>query len=229
MDQLWIWGGIAVVIVVVIVIGKQMDKKRTAALMQLSMEMGFHYEHNGEPLDPGAKLAMPLFQHGHSRASHHLLRGSAAGTDAVLFDYTYTVGSGKNQQTYNQTVAGYRFAATAPIFQLSPEGFFQKLGQKFGYQDIDFDTNPDFSKRYLLRGPEESAIRAFFNPGILGYFESLDRKNKWHVESGGGWIIFYVSSKKRKPEEMRAYLDETSQMYAAIKSNTSSSVFGRGA
>jgi hypothetical protein len=229
MEWIWFVGLVAVVIAIVMAITKYFDKKRTAALMQLSMEMGFHYDHDGEPIDPAAKAAIHLFDQGHSKEIHHILRGTAAGSDAVLFDYTYIVGYGRSQQVYNQTVAAYRFDPHAPAWQLAPEGFFQKLGTTFGMQDIDFDTNKDFSDRYLLRGPDEAAIRAFFHPGLLAYFESLDRKNKWHVETGGGWIVFYVSQKKRKPPELRAFLDETSQMYSAIKSNMSSSAFGRGA
>jgi hypothetical protein len=229
MTTLVIIGGVIVLVAILAIIAKQMDKKRTAALMQLAMEMGFHYEHDGEPLDLGAKNTMQLFQHGHTKKSNHILRGSAAGTDAVLFDYTYTVGYGRSQQTYLQTVAAYRFDPNAPVFQLCPENFLHKLGSNLGYQDIDFDTNKDFSDRYLLRGPDENSIRAFFNPGMLGYYESLDRKNKWHVETGAGWIAFYVSMKRRKPEEMRAFLDETGTMYSAMKSHMSGSAFGRSA
>ena len=229
MDWVYIIGFVLVVIVIATVVAKYFDKKRTAALMQTAMEMGFHYEHDGEPIAPEAKAAMHLFNQGHSKEIHHLLSGTAAGTDAVLFDYTYIVGYGRSQQVYNQTVAAYRFDPNAPVWQIAPEGFFNKIGAAMGMQDIDFDSNKDFSDRYLLRGPDEAAIRAFFNPGMLGYFESLDRKNKWHVETGGAWIIFYISQRKRKPEQMRAFLDETSQMYSAIKSNMSGSAFGRGA
>ena len=229
MSWIVIIGFVIVVIVIVAMISSYFDKKRTAALTQVAMQIGMQYTHDGEPIELGAKNVMPLFEHGHSKKISHILRGTAAGSDCAIFDYTYTVGYGRSQQTYLQSVAAYRFPTNAPIFQLCPEGFFSKIGSAMGMQDIDFDTNKDFSDRYLLKGPDEQGIRAFFNPGMLGFFESLDRKNKWHVETGGGWIIFYVSMKRRKPDQIKAFLDETSAIYAGMKTNMSGSAFGRGA
>src|SRR5579859_1614056 len=112
--------GVVILIAVVAMISSYFDKKRTAALTQAAMQMGFQYSHDGEPIDIGAKNVMPLFEHGHSKKISPILRGTAAGSDCTIFDYTYTVGYGRSQQTYLQSVAAYRFPVNAPIFQLCP-------------------------------------------------------------------------------------------------------------
>ena len=37
-------------------------------------------------------------------------------------------------------------------FEMRPENLLNKIGAALGRQDIDFDSNPEFSRRYLLRG-----------------------------------------------------------------------------
>ncbi|MEC9473853.1 MAG: hypothetical protein VX584_04130, partial [Actinomycetota bacterium] len=58
-----------------------------------------------------------------------------------------------------------------PTFVIRPENLFHKIGSTFGYQDIDFDAHPTFSKRYLLRGPDEEAIRNTFTDEFLSSYE----------------------------------------------------------
>ncbi len=59
-----------------------------------------------------------------------------------------------------------------PNFTLRPENLFHKIGQVFGYQDIDFDSHPEFSKRYLLKGENESEVRSTFSADTLAFYES---------------------------------------------------------
>jgi hypothetical protein len=51
-----------------------------------------------------------------------------------------------------------------PEFELRSENMFHKIGKAFGCQDINFESHPEFSKRYLLRGADEEAVRTFFTP-----------------------------------------------------------------
>ena len=46
---------------------------------------------------------------------------------------------------------------------------------------ITFDGNPEFTKRLVLEGENESAIRAFFTPRIIGFF---DKKRKVWLRPG---------------------------------------------
>ena len=219
MEFAYIMAGAFAVVAVVVVIMRVLEKKRAAALEQVALEMGFHYEHDGQPLEGPARASIQLFQHGHSQEVHNVLRGRAMGSEAAIFDHQYTVGYGRNEQIFRQSVAAFRIAPNAPVFQLCPENFMHRLGSAMGYQDIDFDGNPEFSRRYLLRGPDEAAIRMFFNPGMLAYLESLDRNNKWHVEAGGGWIVLYVHKRRRKPQDIRLFLDEAQTLCAGMKAN----------
>jgi hypothetical protein len=87
--------------------------------------------------------------------------------------------------------------AHLPDFMLYPETFFHKVGELFGFKDINFSEHPQFSRRYRLKGPNEMAIRRAFTPEALAYFTE---KPGWSIEVQDGQFIVYRSSKRWRPE-----------------------------
>lgn len=119
-----------------------------------------------KPEELGA-AAFPLFTHGRSQRAYNVMRGSDGPIQIAVFDYRYTVGSGKHQSTVSQTVVHLRSPRLElPRFVLAPENFLHKVGGLFGYRDIDFDSGPDFSKQYLLRGSSEGRVSDVFTPSV---------------------------------------------------------------
>lgn len=90
-----------------------------------------------------------------------------------VFDYVYTVSTGKSSQTFKQTVYfRYSKALALPHFILMPERWYHRLGTYFGMQDIDFVEYPIFSKNYLLQGKDEDYIRYHFDhPEMIRFFD----------------------------------------------------------
>ena len=169
--------------------------------------MGLNFEGEGDLDQIRALGDLPLYGHGHSRHVKNAMTGRS-GTDQVwVFDYQYTTGGGKESHTWNQTIALYPGGGrNLPDFVLAPENVFHKIGQAFGYQDIDFDSNPTFSSRYLLRGPDEAAIRAVFRPEALAFFES---QPSWTVQVKAGHVAVYRAGKRAKPEDLPTFAEQT--------------------
>jgi hypothetical protein len=139
------------------------------------------------------------------------MQGETAATRASIFDYRYTTGGGQHSHVWNQTVASFQSAElNLPSFSLRPENIFHRLGQLFGYQDINFDEAPGFSRSYLLRGNDETAIRGLFRPEMLSYFESNPGLS---VEANRDCLIYYRPSKRTKPEEIRGFLEEAFRVF----------------
>jgi hypothetical protein len=196
-----------VIVLFIILLVRRAEKQRTEAMRIASSSIGFSFEPVGDLDNFIAKGDLHLFHRGHSKRLKNVLSGRAGDCAVELFDYQYTVGGGKESHTSRQTVAFYPgSAAGLPDFILAPEHVFHRIGRLFGYQDINFETNPEFSSRYLLRGPDETAIRAAFQGGILSAFE---RQPGWTVEVARGTVAFYRARKRVKPEEMRTFLDES--------------------
>ena len=85
------------------------------------------------------------------------------------------------------------------------EGALEHYLSKAG--DIDFDDYPQFSKRYLLRGPDEQAIRQSFTGDVIHFFEQLDEK--WNIEAAGDRLIVYQRGKRLKPDRYPDFLKQT--------------------
>jgi len=183
-------------------------RKRREALQQIATQMGCSYERNGADFRRQLGNNFHLFKLGSGRKLSNLLRGTCTLGEVVLFDYEYSEGSDENSSTYYQTVAAFSFTdAPLPTFHLGAGQWWHKLGKLLGYKTVAFDTHPQFSKRYALRGPDENAIRQFFRPAVLEYFQSLPEKPVWNLEASAPWLLVFVPHLRYKPEGLPAFRD----------------------
>jgi hypothetical protein len=143
------------------------------------------------------------------------MRGNQRDNDWTIFDYRYTVGSGKNQTTYCQTIAAITLQNfNFPSFMLLPENFFYKIADFVGYKDIDFSDKPLFSKNYFLKGPDETAIRNLFSREIMSFFE---RENyKGHLEANDRYILIYTPGRRIEPQNFRQFLENSGKIIRAF-------------
>jgi hypothetical protein len=195
------------VALLVYVIDRRRESRRTAALADDAAGLGFEFYPDGDPALAALLARFHLFSQGHSPRLWNVLHGRTHDLDAAVFDYRYTVGHGKNKRRYSTSVACFRADdLDLPEFTLRPEGFWSRLGVKlFGQQDIDFDTHPAFSKAFLLRGPDEPAVREVFAEPVLSYFEGQPGVS---VEAAGPMLLFYRHGSRVEPADVRAFLTD---------------------
>ena len=192
---------VIVLVVFSIVYAIRQEKKRREALGAFAESNGFTYAEKVDSPDDVGLPDIELFGRGRRRRWTNVMAGEVQGTAVRVLDYRYTTGSGKNSSTTQQTVvaveAGGAGGAGLPNFTLAREHFFHKIGQAFGYQDIDFDEFPEFSKKYLLRGADEAAIRGLFNARLIDAYVSGEANN---AEVRDGWLFIYQQGRRVKPE-----------------------------
>ena len=183
------------------------EKQRRLALAAVAQRLGLEFQENATTLAATDYRNLHIFTQGRERAYRNILTGKPDGTAGIIIcDYQYTTGDGRNTRTCRQTVALLTYAkGDLPRFELRPETVFDKIGSVFGYQDIDFKESPVFSKRYLLRGPDEAAVRALFGLNLRQYFESHP---DWCVDGRGPWLAAYRHGRLVQPEAFPAFLDE---------------------
>ncbi len=198
--------GVLSLIGVIIFIAIKQDKKRTEDLAAAAGRMNFTFSKEATPHLLRSLEHLHLFSQGHSKKIRNVFTGKAGDLDVSVFDYRYTTGGGKNSNTSRQTVILFESdQLTFPKFALRPENVFHKIGQVFGYGDIDFATHEEFSKRYLLRGEDENAVRSTFNGEALSFYET-DRTLS--TEAHGRQLIHYRMRKRLKPEEIQTFIAE---------------------
>jgi hypothetical protein len=191
----------------IVYLGYLAEKKRTEALRAVADELGFEFHPGGDKVLQGWLDDFHLFSRGHSKKLANVLRGRTRDLDVAVFDYKYTVGSGKNARTYRTSVACFTAAGmNLPEFGLRPADFWLRLGVSvFGYQDINFDSHPHFSKYYILRGPDEGAIREVFIPEVLDHF---DAEPGLSTEAAGDVLLVYRHAHRIDPTQVRTFLED---------------------
>jgi hypothetical protein len=158
------------------------------------------------------QLGTVLFERGGGGRFKNILTGTASGFKTSLFDYSYTVGGSKSSRTYTQTVAAFSQDRRLPRFEMRPEGFVDRIADAVVHKDIDFESHPEFSRRYLLRGSEPEKVRELFTPALLTLLEGVPSEEKWHIEGADSTLILYRSDVTVSAERTRAFLDETSSI-----------------
>lgn len=217
MSSILIFIVIVVLLIVIAIISYVQDKKRTEALQVISQKLGFLFSQDGGALS-GEDLIkrFALFNMGHSHNFKNVLRKEQNDISIIQFDFRYKTGSGKNQSTYNQTVTIFKKqGAFLPHFTLGYEGFFHSVGNLFGNNDIDFTDSPEFSKIYLLKGEDESAIRSLFTENIRKFFSEKYRVNHtaFYLESYTDSLLVYMKNRMVTPETMMSSLNERVEIF----------------
>jgi hypothetical protein len=217
---------VLIVIVVALVVGvyvlrersvKRPRRGREAALRGVADRLGFTYERDRNPfgqeppLDPGLQgLLLQL-----DRAFYgypHMLRGESKAGPVMIFDVWHgDFGSGKQDPSspHRHTLAAFHLGgARLPAFSISPHHRVQ-----IAPGDIDLPEHPVFSDRYLLRGPDDQAARALFQPGLIAFWEGLDAEERWAAAGAGSSLAVYRDAKwsagrdkEIPPEEIEEFL-----------------------
>jgi len=193
-------------IVVFVVVSRRKERERTEALRRVAETAGLAFEPKADIAAVRLLGDVQLFARGHSKQVTNLMRGRLGDQQVAVFDYRYTIGSGKSQRTDMQTVVLLPSAKNfLPDLQMVPENPLSRLWESFGYQDIDIESSPEFSRRYIVRGADEAAIRAALYPGATSYFAEHEG---WTVEVQSGTVGIYRGDNRPKPDDMRTFIDE---------------------
>jgi len=205
-------------------IRQHFEKKRTEELQMIAQSMGLEFGTHTPLYAQNLlfTLNLPLFNQGRSKTIYNLMYGSDGATESMVFDYKYTTGSGKKQQTAHFTIALMRSPQLdLPSFTLRPERFGDRILSAFGRQDIDFSDHPELSRSYLLRGPEE-AVRAVFHEHVLTWFQGQPGL----LVQGDDQDLIVLRSKpgRIRVGEVRELFEQSFQLFSLMRQRRPSAV-----
>ncbi len=191
-------------------------KKRTREFAEMAQQIGFAFlgeTWRGPALSAADKTCIVQRTRGGFR---NVMTGPFGGLDVTVFDYVYQAG----KSTMTLTLAAFAHDRQLPPFELRSENLVDKINEAFAHNDIDFDSNPQFSKRYFLRSPDEQGSRRLFTPGLLAYFEQIPPDKQWHIESSARSLIVYRYRQVRNAAEIPDFLNEASAIARTILDST---------
>ena len=125
-----------------------------------------------------------------------------------IADVTFNEGNAFTAETFNTSLMILNLNKKIPTFTMEKEGvlgnIFDRVMAFTGYKDIDFEMYPDFSKKILLMGENESEIRSFFTDEIIHFFEN---HQIYHLESNGESLIIFDKIKLARTDETIAFIE----------------------
>jgi hypothetical protein len=203
---------ILAVVLFFVLVQRRKERERTEALSRVAETMGLLFEAEGDVGALRARGDLQIFGRGRDKQAKNVMSGRVSDEDLLVFDYQYTTGSGKHQHTSRETVVVLPAKRSLPDMQMAPENPFTRLAEHFGYQDIDIESSPEFSRRYIVKGSDEAAIRAALYPSAVSYFADHEG---WTVEVLSGRVAVYRDGRRAKPEDLRTFIEDAR---AAVRS-----------
>ena len=198
--------GFIVLMAFIIAASVRAARKRTLELTTTAQQIGFEFLGNtwsGPAVSPRHRIS--ILQRVRGKCLN-AMTGASGALQISLFDYTYRVG----KSTTTQTLAAFSQNVELPPFALRPENFLDRIGDAILHNDLDFGSNPEFSRRYLLRSPDETNTRRLFTPGLMTYLEQTP--SNWNIEGTGATLILYRGGSPVNPSDLPAFLEETSRI-----------------
>ncbi len=193
-------------------------QERTEQLRATAFELEMDFEEKDEFGMIALLRDFKLFRIGGRKTISNILTKTSSLMEEKInvFDYRYTISTGKSSHTYHQSVFFIQSKQLAmPQMLLKPEHFFHKIGAWLGMQDIDFEEHPEFSDRYLLQGEDEDRIRrTMSNEAVMRFFTV---EKNWHLESIGFFLILYQDKKLIMPSHIKTLYGKGMILYEQLK------------
>jgi hypothetical protein len=133
-----------------------------------------------------------LFLKGWNRKVGYVFSVPFNNNKIFFFDYAYDKSfSWKISSTHILSVAMFKSNNSVSPFYLRPEKFIDKIVAFAGYDDMDFENKPLFSKKYYLKSKDEIAARNLFSDTVIEFFENHPG---YYAESNNNIIAIYKYS-----------------------------------
>ncbi len=195
-SQVLLFLGFIVVVGAIAYVGYLQAKKRREAFEQIAMRLGFRFY---PEKDRSFALRYGFLDHmddGHRRYAFNRLSGEVGGQAANIFDYhyeTYSRDSKGRRTTHHHYFSIFTLSLPAafPELNIEREGFFSKIGQALGFDDIDFESM-EFSKRYKVKSGDKKFAYDFCNAQMIDY---LLRQRDLIIEVDGNTLALTFRGK----------------------------------
>ncbi len=171
-------GMIAIVILGIIVVALfalfayWREKERREACRRLAAQLGLEYTRRSGQLVERYGFIDAL-RKGSDRYAFNILSGEYQGHRVQAFDFHYATYShnpkgGRRKHHHYASFFILRQERSFPELRIYPEGFFSKLGQMIGFDDIDFESL-EFSRAFCVRSRDKKFAYDICHPRMMEY------------------------------------------------------------
>lgn len=186
---------IVAAVIALIIIGAVQAARRRKELAEWSRAQGFSFSPDS---DYGMDSRYPDFSclhEGSSRYAYNVIEGEQKDRPICAFDYhyeTYSADSKGNRQThhhYFSAVIVDTELRLRPLF-IRAEGFFDKVAEFFGFDDIDFES-AEFSRKFCVKSKDRKWAYDVLHQETM---EFLLNSPRFTLDFQGSHILAYDGS-----------------------------------
>jgi|WetSurMetagenome_2_1015567.scaffolds.fasta_scaffold539930_1 hypothetical protein len=199
------------ILVIVLVFAWIKAKERREAFQRLAGQIGFQFNPKDVWDIPTRYGHLSLFQSGHSRKAKNVLVGAVDGRETLLFDYQYTVGSGKNSHTYYFQASIFETPILSPQLILRRENMLDRVASWVGHDDINFESE-EFSKLTHVKCTDRKFAYDIFHARLIDWL--LQCGDLPSMEFNGPLLILYTG--QGRVEQVRRLLDIGQEIIRSI-------------
>ena len=163
--------GFIVVFAVVAIVAYLSALKRREAMMAVATKLGLSFHPHKDRSLARRYRFLDKLRKGSNRYAYNILTGRYQDHEVVLFDYHYQTGSGKDTHHHHFSFFILHFKAVFPELVIGPEGFFSKIAQAVGFDDIDFESH-EFSRKFCVRSRDKKFAYDVCNARMIEYLLS---------------------------------------------------------
>ncbi|MCF7958533.1 MAG: hypothetical protein K9M57_08810, partial [Phycisphaerae bacterium] len=116
-----------------------------------------------------------------NRYAYNIISGIYKERPIQAFDYhyeTHSTDSKGHRKTHHHRFSFFTLSLEMhfPELKISREGFFSKVAQAFGYDDIDFESH-EFSRKFCVRSKDKKFAYDVCNAQMIDYLLDHDDLN----------------------------------------------------
>ena len=168
-------GAIIVVLCIIgaIAWGLYAGKKRRDAMTLLAERLGLAFRHERDYGLADRFAFLDKLRQGSNRYAYNVMSGTYLDHEITAFDYHYETHSNDSKgrrQTHHHHFSFFvlHLPKSFPELTIAREGFFSKIAQAVGFDDIDFESH-EFSKRFVVRSKDKKFAYDFCNARMIDY------------------------------------------------------------
>lgn len=195
----------ALLAIAMVVLGWQMEKKRRLALAAWAAANDLRF-HPDKDKRFDSRLPFSCLDQGSNRYAYNRMSGRRADRDVLAFDYhyeTYSTNSKGHRQTHHHKFSAIAFDTGLPLqpLKVRPEGFFDRIAEMAGFDDIDFEWAA-FSRKFHVKAPRKKWAFDVIHQATM---EFLMEQPTFHWEMSGPWLLVWKTSPFKLEEFSTAF------------------------
>lgn len=202
MDFFWIIFVLGVAAVVVIgIMGILSARRRRQELSAWALAKGFLFS-PGKVHGTDARYGdFTCLRKGSNRYAYNIIEGEWSGRKLLCFDYHYEThsSSGKHgRQTHHHHFSALVIESNVPLkpLLLRPEGFFDRVKEFFGFDDIDFES-AEFSRKFYVAAEDRKWAYDVLHARAMQFLLEMPR---FLIQFSRHQVIAYRTSRFKVPD-----------------------------